>query len=180
MDTIEQEKLKYPIGKYQAPEEISEAQLNGWINDLDILPWKLRQVVEGLADEQLNTPYRPDGWTIRQVVHHIADSHMNAYIRFKLTLTENTPTIKPYDQDGWAQLPDKAAPVEISLNLIESLHQKWVYLLRSLSDDDLSRSFLHPEGNREIDLCWSLGLYAWHGKHHLAHIKNIVEKAVDH
>ena len=130
----------------------------------------------GLTDEQLDTPYRPGGWTIRQVVHHVPDSHVNAYVRFKLTLTEDHPTIKPYDEKGWASLPDVGiTPIETNLRFLELLHEKWVELLRSVSREDLSRPFMHPI-NGITPLDWNLGHYAWHGRHHLAHIKSTIER----
>ena len=165
--------MRYPIGRYAAPASIEENQRVAWIADLEALPGKLRQAVAGLSDDQLETAYRPGGWTVRQVVHHYADSHLNAYIRFRLALTEEVPTIKPYEEAIWAELPDaKAGPIEPSLSLLDGLHTRWALLLRSLSDAEFARSFNHPEmGQKRLD--WILGMYAWHSRHHLAQIRNL-------
>lgn len=167
---------RYPIGKYKFSNEITATQLAEWIKEIEQLPFQLRQAVEGLTEQQLDTTYREGGWTVRQVVHHIADSHLNGYTRFRLALTEDVPTIQLYDEKTWAQLPDAvSAPVEVSLGLLEYLHKRWVLLLRSLSHVDWKRSFCHPEmGVTSLDLI--IGLYAWHGKHHLAHITNLCKK----
>ncbi|WP_423146658.1 YfiT family bacillithiol transferase [Rubrolithibacter danxiaensis] len=163
--------LKYPIGKFVAPENISEEQIKNWIETLGNLPAKLRLAVSGLTDEQLDTPYRPGGWTLRQVVHHLPDSHMNAYIRFKLAITEENPFIKPYYEDRWAECTEaKNAPPEISLNLLESLHSRWTAFLSTLNPTDLERTYVHPEHNKTFILKEVLGMYVWHGEHHLAHI----------
>ncbi|WP_339201680.1 YfiT family bacillithiol transferase [Paenibacillus sp. FSL P2-0322] len=169
--------LRYPIGSLVVPDTITEEQLIAWIHDIAELPAQLRQAVEGLNEQQLNTPYREGGWTIRQVVHHVADSHMNSYIRFKLALTEDTPTIKPYDEGRWAEIPDaRELPLEPSLQLLEGLHERWVTVLRSLGEDQLHRSFIHPESGRTIRLERNIGIYAWHGKHHTAHITSLRER----
>ena len=162
--------LKYPLGRYQPPEVISPCQRATWIEQMAELPAHLTNVVAGLNDSQLDTPYRPGGWTVRQVVHHLPDSHMNSYTRVRLALTENSPLIKPYQEAAWAQLSDaRTAPVAPSLMLLEGLHARFVLLLRSLSDDDFARTLRHPErGENRLD--WTLGLYAWHGLHHVAHI----------
>jgi hypothetical protein len=143
------------------------------IEDIAATPERMRKAVEGMKEQQLNTPYREGGWTVRQVVHHVPDSHMNSYIRFKLALTEHEPTIKPYDEAQWAELIDaKDAPIETSLQLLEALHHRWVMLLRSLSDEDVKKQFTHPElGLVSIDKY--IALYAWHGKHHVAHIMSV-------
>lgn len=168
--------LRYPIGKFKHSGEISDRQIQSWIDDIEALPGQLRETVSGLTDEQLDTPYRPDGWTVRQVVHHIGDSHLNSLIRFKWALTEEMPTIKTYDQARWAELEDyRLVPVAISLNFIESLHTRWVVLLRSLSREDLARKFIHPEIG-PVELGWNIGLYAWDGRHHLAHITRLKER----
>jgi hypothetical protein len=140
------------------------------IEEIAATPQLMRKAIEGLTERQLNTPYREGGWTVRQVVHHVADSHMNSYIRFKLALTEHEPTVKPYDEAKWAELIDaKDAPIELSLQLLEGLHRRWVILLQSLSDEDVKKQFTHPElGLVSIDKY--IALYAWHGKHHVAHI----------
>jgi uncharacterized damage-inducible protein DinB len=139
-------------------------------------PSELKAAVQGLNDKQLDTPYREGGWTVRQVVHHLPDSHMNSYVRFRLALTEDEPTIKPYNEHLWAELSDaRTAPITLSLQLLESLHERWVILLRSLKPADFSRTFRHPEhGARDLD--WLLQLYAWHGRHHVAHITSVREK----
>ncbi|WDM23358.1 YfiT family bacillithiol transferase [Paenibacillus polymyxa] len=169
--------LRYPIGSFVVPDTITEEQLIAWIHDIAELPAQLRQAVEGLNEQQLNTPYREGGWTIRQVVHHVADSHMNSYIRFKLALTEDTPTIKPYDEGRWAEIPDaRELPLEPSLQLLEGLHERWVTVLRSLGEDQLHRSFIHPESGQTTRLERNIGIYAWHGKHHTAHITSLRER----
>jgi hypothetical protein len=146
------------------------------IDQIDEAPAKMRAAVKGLSTEQLNTPYRPGGWTVRQVVHHLPDSHMNAFMRFRWALTEEDPTIKPYDQERWAQLEDsQKAPAEISLTLLEALHQRWVMLLRSLKPRDFARTFRHPELG-VVSLEKNLSLYAWHGRHHVAHITSLRER----
>ena len=164
---------RYPIGTYQAPEIIPAALREGWIERIEGLPARMRQAVAGLSDTQLDTPYRLGGWTVRQVVHHVPDSHMNAYIRFKLALTEDTPTIKPYDEAAWANLSDtRNTRVETSLLLLEHLHRRWVILLKSISEADYQRAYIHPESGRNV-LGGVLGLYAWHGDHHRAHITEL-------
>lgn len=168
--------LRYPIGQYKAPEPIATSDIKQWIEAIKQLPALLKTVVGPLNDTQLNTPYRPDGWTVRQLVHHIADSHINAYIRFKLALTEDQPTIKPYDQDAWAQMIDsETVEVDISLQLIDLLHFRWVRILSALTDKDYAREFIHPELGK-IRLDWNIGLYAWHSRHHLAHITELIKR----
>jgi uncharacterized damage-inducible protein DinB len=168
------EDLRYPIGPFAMPsQELSPEERLQHIQRLAWLPAGLRAAAGGLSPEQLAAPYRPGGWTVSQVVHHIADSHMNAFIRTKLALTEDNPTIKPYHQADWADLPDgKLAALESSLALIEGLHERWVLLLRSLASADFTRKFVHPEsGPHTVD--WLLGLYSWHGAHHTAHIAGL-------
>ncbi|MCH7804934.1 MAG: putative metal-dependent hydrolase [Acidobacteria bacterium] len=168
--------LRYPIGHFQAPENIDENHIQAWIAEIEALPGDLRRVVEPLSESQLDTPYRPGGWTIRQVVHHLPDSHMNSFIRFKWALTEDSPQIKGYFEDRWAKLPDySSVPISVSLDLLESLHQRWVVLLRSLGPEDLSREFIHPESG-STSLVESIGAYGWHGRHHLAHIEETVSR----
>jgi len=164
---------RYPIGKYEPPKEMTPAARKQAIEEIAAAPAKLRAAVKGLNDTQLDTAYRDGGWTARQVVHHVADSHLNAYVRLRLALTENEPTIKPYAEGSWAELPDaKSAPVEVSLAMMDSLHDRWVRLLRTLSDGDYAKTFRHPEhGVRTVD--WLLFLYTWHGKHHTAHITQL-------
>jgi len=164
------EDLRYPIGPFQAPGTVSESDRQLFIQQIADTPAQLRESVRGLTDEQLSTPYRDGGWTPRQVAHHIADSHLNSYVRFKLAVTENTPTIKAYNEAVWAELDDaKNTPAETSVQLLESLHERWVRFLRTLSGEELERTFLHPElGTVTVDR--NIALYAWHGRHHVAHI----------
>src|SRR5713101_9858803 len=171
------ETLRYPVGRFSRPTApLDHATRSAYIDTLEQAPATLRALVSGRSDAQLDTPYRPDGWTVRQVVHHVPDSHMNAYLRFRLALTEDEPTIKPYDQGRWAELVDaRTAPVELSLALLDSLHKRWVLLLRSLSAADCSRKFRHPELG-EVTLERNLALYAWHGRHHAAHITSLRER----
>jgi uncharacterized damage-inducible protein DinB len=168
--------LSYPIGKFNWEGDATDQQRQRFIDEIAGAPASIRAAVEGLSAEQLETPYRPGGWTVRQVVHHVADSHLNSYIRFRLALTEDEPTIKPYHEDRWAELDDaRTAPLEVSLALLESLHQRWVHLLKSLKSEDFSRTFRHPDiGVLSLDK--NLGLYAWHGRHHVAHITNLRER----
>lgn len=165
--------LRYPVGRYHAPQTIASVQRSIWIRQIEGMPAELKQAVAGLIDAQLDTPYRPMGWTVRQVVHHVADSHLNSYTRFRFALTENSPVIKPYDEAAWAELLDaKSAPAAPSLTLLEGLHTRWAALLHSLNDADYARTFTHPELG-EIRLDWTLGLYAWHCAHHLGHITSL-------
>ncbi len=167
------ESLKFPIGKFQLPENIDGVQINNWINIIENFPKKLRQEVQNLNEKELKKQYRPNGWTIKQVVNHCADSHMNSLVRFKLTLTENTPVIKPYLENLWAELPDsKDFPIESSLKILEGIHERWSYLLKSLSETQLEKEFKHPESNEFISLKINIGIYAWHCEHHLQHIIN--------
>lgn len=165
------EQLKYPIGKFQAKAEINEDDIRQWIAEIVELPQRLQKAVAGLNDAQLDTPYRPGGWTLRQVVHHLVDSHMNAYIRFKLAVTEENPHIRPYEESLWAECEDgKFAPIAPSLLLLDALHQRWVVFLQTLKFSDFERSYFHPEHQKSFTLGFALGLYAWHSAHHLAHI----------
>ncbi|HEV7230846.1 MAG TPA: putative metal-dependent hydrolase [Bacteroidia bacterium] len=165
------EQLKYPIGKFQKPEHITLAMINTWITEIHEFAKHIRRETENLPDADLNRTYRPDGWTIRQLVHHCADSHMNAFIRHKLCLTEDKPTIKPYREDLWAQLPDSEMPIASSLLILDGLCERWFVFLQSLQEPDFMRRFIHPESKKEFSLEESIGLYAWHGNHHLAHIR---------
>jgi uncharacterized damage-inducible protein DinB len=168
--------LSYPIGKFTWEGDATAEQRQKLIDDIASAPALVRAAVEGLTQEQMETPYRPAGWTVRQVVHHLADSHLNSYVRFRLALTEDEPTIKPYHEDQWAELADaRTAPVEVSLALLESLHERWVLLLRSLRAEDFARSFRHPEMGL-VSLDKNLGLYSWHGRHHAAHITSLRER----
>ncbi len=167
------EELKYPIGRFKFDGEATREKIEGWLGEIETLPRRLRKAVEGLSEEQLDTPYRPGGWSVRQVVHHIGDSHLNSYIRFKWTLTEERPRIKPYYEERWAELPDaRSADVEDSLAFLEILHKRWVKLLRSLKDADWQKEFDHPESGVN-SLAKTLALYAWHGNHHLAHVTGL-------
>jgi uncharacterized damage-inducible protein DinB len=166
---------RYPIGKFSYTGPLSAEQKKQCIDDIEQTPTRLREAVRGLSDPQLDTPYREGGWTVRQVVHHVPDSHMNAYIRFKLALTEDDPTIKPYLEDRWAELSDSRQPIENSLVMLDSLHRRWTILLRSLSDADWKRTFRHPELG-PMTLERTLALYSWHGRHHVAHVTSLREK----
>jgi hypothetical protein len=168
---------RYPIGRFQRPAAgVTAADLFSAINTIDSAPAQFRAAVDGWSDGQLDTPYREGGWTVRQLLHHVPESHMNSYIRFKLALTEQQPTIKPYDEAAWANLPDATTgPVEPSLRLLENLHERWVLLLRSLTDAQWKRTFNHPEsGILRLDV--TALLYAWHSEHHLAHITNLAQR----
>jgi hypothetical protein len=168
--------LSYPIGKFHFEGPLTGAQKQEALHHIAETPAKLRAAVKGLSDGQLDTPYRPGGWTVRQVVHHVPDSHMNSYVRVKLALTEQEPTIKPYAEDRWAELVDsKATPIEISLTLLDSLHDRWMRLLRSLTAEDWKKSFRHPELGL-MPLERNLALYSWHGRHHVAHITGLRER----
>ncbi|HEY6489357.1 MAG: bacillithiol transferase BstA [Terracidiphilus sp.] len=167
------EALRYPIGPFRAPGSSTPAIRSVQIQTLRQLPERLRAAVKGLNDAQLDTPYREGGWTVRQVVHHIADSHMNSYVRFRLALTEDAPTVKPYDEVAWAELPDsRTLPIEPSLAVIDGLHARFVALLESMSEEQFHRSFNHPERGRQ-NLATNLALYDWHSRHHTAHIAGL-------
>jgi uncharacterized damage-inducible protein DinB len=169
--------LRYPIGKFSYQGPPTEEQKQNCLDEIAHAPARLRAAITGLSEKQLGTPYRPEGWTVRQVVHHVPDSHLNAYVRFKLALTEDDPTIKPYAEDRWAQLADtQATPVEVSLALLDSLHDRWTRLLRSLQPEDWKRTFRHPELG-SVTLEKNLALYSWHGRHHVAHITALRERS---
>jgi hypothetical protein len=164
--------LRYPIGPLELPEAISAEHRLQLIQDLDELPRALRHAMQDLAPGELSNSYRADGWTIRQLIQHLADSHINGYVRFKLALTEATPTVKPYDEAAWADLPDSMnAPVELSLALLDAVHQRWVALLHDLPEDRFARAYHHPQMGRSLTLDLGLVNYAWHGRHHLAHLR---------
>jgi uncharacterized damage-inducible protein DinB len=168
--------LRYPIGRAEMEKELTPEQRGELIDRIEETPVRLRDAVAGLSAEQLDTPYRPGGWTVRQLVHHVPDSHLNAYTRFKLALTEDEPAIKTYEEGRWAELPDsRSVPVEVSLALLESLHRRWVALLRALPAADFHKSLRHPEWG-VINLDQLLGLYAWHGQHHVAHVTSLRER----
>ena len=176
MSTSDLSALQYPTGKFSFKDDMTPERRNNCILEIGSAPAKLRQAVKGLTDKQLNTPYRPEGWTVRQVVHHIPDSHINAYIRTKLALTEVEPTICTYEEKEWAKLNDVfQTPVEVSLDLLDSLHKRWTVLLKSLTEADFKRKLIHPEsGLKTVD--WLIALYSWHGKHHTAHITSLRER----
>lgn len=167
------EHLQFPVGKFQRPEATDAAQRKQWIDRIAETPRKVRDATRGFSEQQWDTPYRPGGWTARQVVHHVPDSHMNAYVRLKMALTEDEPTIKPYEEARWAELPDtKETPVEVSLSMLELLHDRWTRLMRALSDEQWQRTYRHPElGVMRLDQM--LALYAWHSAHHTGHLENI-------
>jgi hypothetical protein len=168
--------LSYPIGPYRPPESVDAAARTEFLRQIAAAPSAFREAVRGLNDAQLDTPYRPGGWTVRQTVHHVADSHMNACIRFRLALSENDPVIKPYDQNAWAEFSDaRTLPVEPSLALIEGMHARWVALAQSLPEEAFSRALFHPERGR-VPLGTNLAMYAWHGRHHTAHITRLRER----
>ena len=171
------EDLRFPVGRFQRPQSLEPKQRRAAIDTIAEAPTKLRAAVAGLTDAQLDTPYRPEGWTVRQVVHHVPDSHLNAYTRFKLALTEDTPTIKPYDEAAWAKLEDsKSTPVATSLALLDAVHDRWIRILRAMSPSDFSRTLNHPE-NGVMNLDQMLALYEWHSRHHVAHITNLRQRS---
>ncbi len=166
----------YPIGRFQAPSAIDASVREAYVAQIELAPTALRNAVEGLDDRQLDTPYRPGGWSVRQVVHHLPDSHLNAYVRFKLALTEQEPTIRPYDEALWARLPEAmAGPIHLSLDLLECLHARWLACIRALPASSFHRTFRHPDlGVMSLDQ--QLALYAWHGRHHVAHITSLAAR----
>jgi len=167
-------KIRYPIGEFVAPETISLNEINHYIDQLAVLPSELIAQTLHLSENQLDTPYRADGWTVRQVVHHLCDSHMNAYCRFKMAYTEELPEIRPYREERWAELEDgKYGPLKISLSLLEALHFRWVAFLKSIKFEDFQKAYYHPEKKRLVKLDEALASYAWHSKHHLAHIRGV-------
>ncbi|XOV94438.1 MAG: YfiT family bacillithiol transferase [Bacteroidota bacterium] len=163
--------LKYPAGRFSWPKQISQSDITEWIQEIEAFPALLKEEVQGLTESELNWRYRPDGWNIRQVVHHVADSHFNSLVRFKLALTEDTPTIKPYEEAKWAELADSQGPIESSLAILNGLHERWAILLKSLTEKDLKATYFHPEQNATRALDETIALYAWHCRHHLAHVK---------
>lgn len=168
--------LRYPIGPLERKDHLSEEDRSDAMQVLEEAPARLRKEVEGLTDDQLDTPYREGGWTVRQVVHHLPDSHLNGYVRMKWALTEDEPTIKPYDQPSWAELPDaRSAPVEVSLALYEAVHVRWLELLRALDSEDFSRKLVHPEDG-ELTVDGLLCIYRWHAMHHEAHITRLKKR----
>lgn len=168
--------LSYPVGRFQRPDSLTDAQRSAAIDTIAAAPARFRAAIAGLNDQQLDTPYRPDGWTVRQVVHHVPDSHMNALTRFKLALTEDNPTIKPYDEKAWANLEDaRSTPIETSLSLLDGLHDRWVRVLRAMKPADFARTLNHPESGK-LTLDQMLALYDWHSRHHTAHVTGLRER----
>jgi hypothetical protein len=169
------ERLQYPIGKFSPKEPYSPEEITAFIRSIETVPAQIEDAYKKLSPTQLDTPYRPGGWTARQVLHHIPDSHMNAYIRFKWTLTEDTPTIKAYQEKAWADTGETKFDPALSVVLLKTLHAKWVTLLRSLSKEDLQKSFIHPDTGKNVRLERLIAMYAWHGEHHLGHLKLILD-----
>jgi len=177
MESPSIDQLRYPVGQYEPPLQIDAALRKQWMQTLGSLTANIRTAIEGLSEEQLDTPYRPEGWTVRQVIHHLPDSHMNSYIRFKLALTEDHPAIRPYAEDRWAELKDyQNTPVEVSLALLDSLHYRWVTTLENMKEEEWSRTLFHPESKQSFRLDVFLGNYDWHSRHHLAHITTLKER----
>lgn len=177
MTKQELEKLKYPIGHFNCPSKITAQHIENWISILERFPIQLENLVKYLTKEQLDKRYRPEGWTIRQVVHHLADSHHHSYTRFKWALTEDKPVIKAYYEYRWAEISDsKFAPIQMSIEHLKAIHYKLVYLLRSLSTEDLNKCFIHPETDSEVLLSYNIGNYAWHSNHHYAHIEHLLKR----
>lgn len=172
--SIDIEFLKYPIGRFTLPSSITPETLEGAISTIKAFPSNFFKAVSPFSVSQLNSPYRPGGWTVRQLVHHCADSHMNAFIRFKLALTEDNPTVKPYDEGTWAIIPDAALPIESSLDILKAVHLKWGVILDSMKPEDFKRTYFHPEKQRSQNLEEVTLLYAWHSQHHLAHVQHLV------
>ncbi len=169
------EDLRFPIGKFDKNIEVTPELRKSFIRTIADLPKNLEKSVADLEDKQLDTPYRPEGWTVRQTIHHVADSHLNAYIRFKLALTEDAPTIRPYYEDRWAELADSQMPIGVSMKIIEGVHSRWANFLNAMSDEDFKKLLIHPESG-EWTLEKMLGLYDWHSKHHTAHITKLRER----
>ncbi len=164
-------KLKYPIGEFKKPELITSQHIADWISSIEALPNSIVSITNTLSENELNYKYRPEGWTIKQVVHHCSDSHINSLIRFKLALTEDKPIIRPYFEDRFAKLIDYDEPIGVSLSILTGVHKKLVVLLKNLDQDDLKREFIHPEHGKHFSLEETIGIYAWHSNHHLAHVK---------
>jgi hypothetical protein len=161
--------LRYPVGPFSPATETPDV-ITASINDIEAMPTTLRAAVQGLSDPQLDTPYRPGGWTVRQVVHHVADSHMNGMIRTKLALTESNPAIKPYDEEAWALLADARLPIDVSLTIVDAVHLRWARVLRSLTPEQLQRTFVHPQRGQTMTIGYQIQDYGWHSRHHVAHI----------
>ena len=174
---MNEEALKYPIGKFAPQDTYSTEELNRFIERISTLPQRIETLVKTFTQKQFDTPYREGGWTARQVLHHIADSHMNAYIRFKWTLTESTPTIKAYNEKLWAETPDVKQDPRVAMDLLKALHVKWVSLLKGMTSEDFNKGYLHPETKKNNTLDRVTAMYAWHGDHHLGHLKTIADKS---
>jgi hypothetical protein len=175
-NSMTDEQMQYPIGNFVPPVSYTDTDLHKWVNEIKVAPGQYRQAVISLTEPQLDTNYRKGGWTLRQVVHHVADSHLNSITRFKLALTEENPIIKPYEEAHWALLADYRMPVEPSLRMLEGIHSRWVSMMESFTDREWNKTFVHPESKRTLTLKHCAALYAWHGKHHLAHITETVKK----
>jgi hypothetical protein len=175
MEQATEKDLRYPVGRYVPVVAPTADERERFIRDIEELPAHMRAAVAGLSDQQLDTPYRTGGWTVRQVTHHVPDSHLNSYIRFKWGLTEDEPTIKTYEEGRWAELPDSRGPVEVSLVLLDALHERWTRLLRAMTAEDFARNINHPELGR-LTLGSMLGLYSWHSRHHVAHVTSLRER----
>ena len=173
------EQLKYPAGKFVKPESITKEIIDSAISEIENFPSFVKFEIQNLEEKDLQLRYRPEGWTITQVVHHCADSHINSYMRFKLALTENIPTIKPYEESLWAELPDNNLSPFVSLKLLDALHERWVYIIKSLSEEDLNKEFIHPDQSEKISLKENISIYSWHCRHHLAHIRQAKELRFD-
>ena len=177
MDNPGSEELRYPIGRYTTPQQYTDSDIRQWINSITALPMLMDACIENMDVYQLETPYREGGWTVQQVVHHVADSHMNAYIRLKLALTEDNPTIAPYKEELWAEMSDtRTVPVNISVTLLHAVHRRMVAILNDMKETDWQRTYFHPQYKRSFPLWEMVALYAWHGKHHAAHIRQLRER----
>ena len=175
MNEQELYKLRFPIGQFEKPKQITKDLINGWISTIENFPQNVENITKNLSEVELNYNYRPNGWTIKQVVHHCADSHINSIIRFKLALTEDTPTIRPYFEDRFAKLIDYSESLEASISFLKGVHHKLGVLLKNLSEDDLKREFIHPEHGKRFSIAETIGLYTWHSNHHFAHIEQALE-----
>jgi hypothetical protein len=166
--------VRYPAGVYEKPDKILKSDVSRWCKEIERLPRDLKRLVSGFNDEQLDTPYREAGWTVRQVIHHLADSHINAYCRIKLALTEDNPTVKPYEEKRWAELSDaRSADIKFSIQILTGIHKRWGLTIRAMNKEDYKRTFFHPANGRNQSIGEIIGMYAWHGRHHLAHIRNL-------
>ena len=164
---------RYPIGKFVYEKNVDNSRREIFISDIEFTPIKLKEAIDGLSEKQLDTQYREGGWTVRQVVHHLPDSHINAFVRFKLALTEDNPTVKTYNEKKWAELKDYSqTPIDVSLNLLNAIHKRWIILIKSMEQEDFKRTYYHPDSGK-VELDWVLAQYAWHGKHHVAHITSL-------